>query len=67
MSEDYIFNKKLKCRDCRKRFRSRSRIRQCPECNSRNIKKLSSGNWCECALFLITLPIVIFIAILGVM
>jgi len=67
MSEDYTFNKKLKCRDCRTRFRSKSRIRQCPVCSSYNIKKLSSNGWCERVYCLIMLPIVVFFALIGAM
>ena len=70
MLEDYKFKKHLKCRDCRKRFSSRSRIRWCHKCGSGNIKgRKRVGWWGECVCFLwclITLPIIIFFAFLGV-
>ncbi|MHA1478443.1 MAG: hypothetical protein ACTSPU_09620 [Promethearchaeota archaeon] len=39
-SDDYISSKNFKCRDCRRRFRSKSRINQCPSCFSNNIKRI---------------------------
>ena len=68
MSEDYIFNKDLKCRDCRKKFRSKSKIRICPVCGSGNIRvRGSNGLWCECVCTLIIAPLIIFFALLGIM
>lgn len=63
--DDYIFRKKYKCRDCRKRFISKNKIRLCPECSSGNIKKAGSGDFlCECVFALIVLAIILFLALL---
>ena len=64
---DYIFKKWLRCRDCGKRFRSKSEIRVCPMCGSGNIRKLGGGLWCECVAILIMAPIIIFFTLIGVM